>query len=276
MASYVRTVKNVLDYIGRINPTKPPKGNLYEVQELVDAITQEGVPTLLIIRNLINHGYYGIWEICSWELNKLSGILKIIEGNLATSSKTRVIKLCATITIRYYRAMKDILHKSYTLICEKLKICGGSTVSDCALVNILRLDVLTHVRLFSTNLHRLLYTEYTTSDNIPFGLNNIIMAVVENPDRLAESMEFIIPNTDITIFEFLFMDLNLTHLPILNHEELMVEKFDNLKHLIIDRCKKLNEIYNIHLVFNEVRPGFLEECTNNILKFIPKIYFKDI
>jgi len=40
-------------------------------------------------------------------------------------------------------------------------------------------------------------------------------------------VSYIIPN--ISIFEFLFVDLNLTHFPILNREELMVKKFRELE-----------------------------------------------
>jgi len=79
-----------------------------------------------------------------------------------------------------------------------------------------------------------------------------------------DAMEYVIPGTGNSVFEFLIMDLNLTHLPILNHEELMVEKFKKLDHLIRDRCKKLNEIYDIHLMFKKVNSNFPEDCTNHV------------
>jgi len=86
------------------------------------------------------------------------------------------------------------------------------------------------------------------------------------------SLRYIIPTTDITVFEFLFMDLNLTHLPILNHEELMVEEFKELEHLIRGRCKKLKEIYDTHLILNEKHSNFPEDCTNHILKYCQENY----
>jgi len=89
-----------------------------------------------------------------------------------------------------------------------------------------------------------------------------------NQSRIVlDAMEWILPNTDISVFEFLIMDLNLIHLPILNHEELMVEEFKELEHLIRGRCKKLKEIYDTHLIFNEKRSNFPEDCTNHILKY---------
>ena len=105
----------------------------------------------------------------------------------------------------------------------------------------------------------------------------ILDGVITDIDNCAthfvhRSLRYIIPTTDITVFEFLFMDLNLTHLPILNHEELMVEEFKELEHLIRGRCKKLKEIYDTHLILNEKHSNFPEDCTNHILKYCQENY----
>jgi len=173
-------------------------------------------------------------------------------------SHIRIIKQCNKIALRCYRNAVHEFNSVVERVLLRKKIDRKPLWNNMPYVN--NLKKILHVR------------------TLPDWDNGILCDIIVDTDNfsvthfLHRSLRHIIPITDITIFEFLIMDLNLIHLPILNHEELMVEEFKELEHLIRGRCKKLKEIYDTHLIFNEKYPNFPEDCTNHILKYCQENY----
>jgi len=183
------------------------------------------------------------------------------------ASHARIIKQSSKIAIQCYRDMVLKLDEEN----QKILI---SIPRDEEVDKVYHLGVgylLTVVPEVLRELRKSLFHRYTTSDGFTFGIiNGVDVHLGDCKCCFAcELVNYLIPNTSITLFEFLFMDMNLTHLSILNYEELMVEKFKNIELIIRDRCKTLNKIYDTHLIFNEKRSNFPEDCTNHILKFCP-------
>jgi len=175
-------------------------------------------------------------------------------------STGKVIKLSSQIAIQYYR--KEIYNFNNTV----KQILNSNVVGNDLYLLVIRTIQRRIVPVFREKLYNLLVHSHNIS-GYSFGIASSVFVTF-----IQKALRYTIPKTNISVFEFLFMDLNLTHLPILNQEELMVEEFKELEQLIRGRCKKLKEIYDTHLIFNEKRSNFPEDCTNHILKYCQENY----
>jgi len=175
-------------------------------------------------------------------------------------SKIRVLKHISKSVHKSHNCSADDLSNSYRdaekwLTSDCLDITAGLCVLQ---------DMQYVVEIFS---RRLSFGEYVICDNIYVETLDLVKGSQRYPRHVVfDAMEFIIPGTNISVFEFLIMNLDLNHLPILNHEELIIVKFKKLEHLIRDKCRTLDKIRTVHLAINEKCPNFPVECTNHILK----------
>jgi len=235
----------------------------------ITASLEKGEDPLRFVFDIVDYYKVHIYTSCT---NKMDEILSHYKGEInvdltCVRSRARVMKQCSKIVVYYYNIMINVLTK---YLDEIMSNPEGHNLNFAVIYRFLT-DVNAHLYDIIGSMVTKLYCKYTTDDRMRFGPMLMLIDAEElfkNHDMYV-CRNFIIPDTDITVFEFLFMDLNLTNLPILNHEELIVEKFKKLEHLIRDRCKKLKKMYDIHLIFNEKRFNFPEDCTNHILEYCP-------
>jgi len=167
-------------------------------------------------------------------------------------SRARIIKQCSKIIREHYDNMLNIYDKE--CICKRKMIEGASREVMLHAISSIASYGMAYIDEFMERTKLLVTSRYKSSDGTSFGLLDGIININDYvPHDICVSMRYIIPNTDITVFEFLFMDFDPTHLPILNHEELMVKKFKTLKHLIEERCVILKSIcqYNNDDITNQ-------------------------
>jgi len=174
-------------------------------------------------------------------------------------SKIRIMKQFYNYIMKYYTWASTDIYNMYTLYMneyDKYDMYKCMNYMDIIYSDFCQKNYSSDIN----DERSIFYNIYIRNSNYPFLLDYLDISLVY-------TMECIIPDTDISVFEFLFLNLTMIHLPILNHEELMVEKCNKIEHLIRGRCKKLKEVYEIHLIFNEKCPNFPEDCTNHILKY---------
>jgi len=287
---FIRKCRNYIDHI----KFESFEQDYYLVEsEICEALTL-GEDPLWLISFIADYYKTYATSACNNKLKLITHYFHNYSWNLSYGymySVARILKLCSKTVVNHYRFMLTIIDRLQKKVIDivkankcKCKICESLLAK---MICDLKYNMNSHVTAIIQFMNNLLYSKYTF-DGKTFGMMYVgkeMTLYIEN-DRaffrdIYKCVRYIIPNTDISLFEFLFMDQDLTHIPILNHEELMVEKFKKLEHLIRDRCKKLKEIYDIHLIFNEKCPNFPfpENCTNHILKYCSddlfKLYYKE-
>ena len=235
---------------------------LYKIIELISS--SEKVIRVIFRKRRFMYQIYSIYtKYILYKLNRH----KIMHDSIQRTH-FRVIKQCIKIAIQCYR---NVVHEFNSTV-EKLLNSDDQANEFNNILNNLEKSLGDVVNRFQENIKKMMFRYYV----IPgcyFGILDGVIADINSPTHyISRSLQHIIPMTDISVFEFLIMDLYLIHLPILNHEELMVENNRELEHLIRGRCKKLKEIYDTHLIFNEKYPNFPEDCTNHILKYCQENY----
>ena len=269
-------IKDCYDYVKRIKFEKLTKEVNDVATNIIALRLVHGEDPLCLVSDIVDY-YKSIALTCSSKIELIIDILfhyKVSDRcHPVMCSKARVMKQCSKIILYYYSVMINTITKLRKTSTDELKKCDCGILCIGVIITNFKASVHDHVYHIYTDMSNQLYRKYISADGIPFGIMHVMSidsAVIIHD--ITKSTEFIIPNSDITVFEFLFMDLNLTHLPILNQEELMVENNREIGHLIRGRCKKLKEIYDTHLIFNEKYPNFPEDCTNHILKYCQENY----
>jgi len=243
---YIQTVREVYDYHKTNQPPAVPRS----IFSCYDYVHELNVNIPELIEQITGVGKYNLYKIyCKLSTmlsNKLDEYIKNrFDDKLnqqVICSRARLIKQCSEIIKNRYDYAISKCNKEF--ICKRKTFENGSS-------NVLDIiEYLLHyadacVVGFRNEMHLLLRCRYKSSSHFPFGLlDGIDIDNYDSENDIAASMGYIIPNTDITVFEFLFMDFDPTHLPILDHEKLMIEKFKTLEYVIKEQCMRLNTIYN--------------------------------
>ena len=272
-------IKGYYNDVKHIKPEKPIKGgsSYWNPNDIIRALTAGGDPCTLI-SDIVDWFRRYIYETVSTKIDLLMKRLiiykdyNLVENVDVVTSKARMIKRCIQVLVYYHNVGINILTRLQKSVLDNLEECKADISYIGIIISRFRVDVRNLIADNLSIMNEQLYRKYVSSTNRWFGMLTSMLHVEVNTYDICTCREFIIPDTNISVFEFLFMDLNLTHLPILNHEELMIEEFKTLERLIIDKCNKLYGIYEIHLIFNKKRSNFPEDCTNYILEYCPRSY----
>jgi len=238
-------VTECYNYIETHKPEKPTKKGKYWNPAEIDIALLIGIDPYTLISDIIDCNRYLIYNIYSREIYRLSTMLRCYNSmNPCVCSIARVMKRCSKIIMDYHNSTIIGVAGLRKTLSDNLKECGCYIPRLSNIIAQFQIDINRYVHSISWNMCSQLHFKYTTCDNMIFGQMLVVSELLRQDDShdVYLSKDYIIPNTDITVFEFMFMDLNKTHLPILNYEELMVERFKTLEHIIRDRCKKLNDI----------------------------------
>ena len=251
----------IIEYIKENRPIEVRKGYCWSEIKIAKASIKTRTK---MIRDVINHGIHMLYYVHLCYTRELYSKVSKYRNSVGESwpiacSKARVMKHYHNITTSHYNWAVQTLKKT----CEKWFKHTSLVSFHRKYVNYIH----DFCDVFAVNIKKMMTVpKYVTSDGIGIG----IMCVLDEPDDnhdVVHAMKCIIQDTNVSVFEFLIMDLNLTHLPILNHEKLIVERFKKLEPMVRDRCKTLNVMYKTHLIFKKVNSNFTEDCTNHILKY---------
>jgi len=239
----LQSIREVYDY----HTMNQPPSFQNDCEDYVDELSESLSDSF---EKIIRDGKYKLYEIYNeWSealVGVLNGMKNAFNGKLdpkVICSRSRMIKQCSKIIREHY----DNMLSMYDEECiSKRKLL--SSPSGAYIIGYIVAYTDRCLEKFDNDIKQSLCLRYRSSINphgFQFGIWDGIVDINDDSDHdICVSMRYIIPNTDITVFEFLFMDFDPTHLPILNHEELMVKKFKTLKHLIEERCVILKNITN--------------------------------